>query len=86
MASRQRESEALGPLLLRLRDELGATLLVIEHDMPLVTSVADRLIALDQGLVVRRGVPGEVLHDPVVASSDLGDNAAAIARSGTFET
>ena len=51
----QRESEALAPLLLRLRDELGATLLVIEHDMPLVTSVADRLIALDQGLLVADG-------------------------------
>ena len=82
----QRESEALAPLLLRLRDELGATLLVIEHDMPLVTSVADRLVALDQGLLVADGVPDEVLHDPVVVSSYLGDNAAAIARSGTFET
>ena len=82
----QRESEALAPLLLRLRDELGATLLVIEHDMPLVTSVADRLIALDQGLLVADGVPDEVLHDPVVVSSYLGENAAAIARSGTFES
>ncbi len=82
----QRESEALGPLLLRLRDELGATLLVIEHDMPLVTSVADRLVALDQGLLVADGRPDDVLHDPVVVSSYLGDNAAAIARSGTIET
>ena len=50
----QRETEALGPLLLRIRDALGASLLVIEHDMPLVTSVADRLVALDQGRVDRR--------------------------------
>jgi ABC-type branched-subunit amino acid transport system ATPase component/MFS family permease len=82
----QREAEALGPLLLRLRDELGATLLVIEHDMPLVTSVADRLVALDQGLMVADGRPDDVLHDPVVVSSYLGDTAAAIARSGTIET
>ncbi len=81
----QRESEALAPLLLRLRAELGATLIVIEHDMPLVTSVADRLIALDQGLVVADGAPDAVLHDPVVVSSYLGDNAAVIARSGTVE-
>jgi ABC-type branched-subunit amino acid transport system ATPase component/predicted MFS family arabinose efflux permease len=78
----QRESEALVPLLLRLRDELGAALLVIEHDMPLVSAVADRLVALDQGLLVADGPPQEVLHDPVVVSSYLGDNAAAIARSG----
>ena len=78
----QRESEALVPLLLRLRDELGAALLVIEHDMPLVSAVADRLVALDQGLLIADGPPQEVLHDPVVVSSYLGDNAAAIARSG----
>jgi ABC-type branched-subunit amino acid transport system ATPase component/MFS family permease len=78
----QRESEALAPLLLRLRDELGATLLVIEHDMPLLSAVADRLVALDQGLLIADGPPQQVLHDPVVVSSYLGDSAAAIARSG----
>jgi branched-chain amino acid transport system ATP-binding protein len=78
----QRESEALAPLLLRLRDELGATLLVIEHDMPLVSAVADRLVALDQGLLIADGPPREVLHDPAVVSSYLGDSAAVIARSG----
>jgi branched-chain amino acid transport system ATP-binding protein len=78
----QRESEALVPLLLRLRDELGAALLVIEHDMPLVAAVADRLIALDQGLLIADGPPQDVLQDPVVVSSYLGDSAAVIARSG----
>ena len=62
------------------------TLLVIEHDMPLVTAVADRLVALDQGLVIADGAPQAVLNDPVVVSSYLGDSAAAIARSGTLYT
>jgi ABC-type branched-subunit amino acid transport system ATPase component len=78
----QRESEALVPLLLRVRDELGAALLVIEHDMPLVCAVADRLVALDQGLLIADGAPQQVLHDPVVVSSYLGESAAVIARSG----
>ena len=39
----QRETEALGPVLGRIRDQVGASLLVIEHDMPLVTAVSDRL-------------------------------------------
>jgi branched-chain amino acid transport system ATP-binding protein len=81
----QRESEALAPLLLRLRDELGATLLLIEHDMPLITAVADRLVAMDRGHVIATGPPGTVLRDPVVVSSYLGDNTAAIGRSGALQ-
>jgi ABC-type branched-subunit amino acid transport system ATPase component/MFS family permease len=78
----QREAEALGPLLLRIRDALGASLLVIEHDMPLVTSIADRLIALDQGRMLTSGSADEVLHHPGVIASYLGDTQAVIARSG----
>ncbi len=51
----QREAEALGPLLLRIRDSLGASILIIEHDLPLLTSVADRLIAMDLGEVIAAG-------------------------------
>jgi ABC-type branched-subunit amino acid transport system ATPase component/MFS family permease len=77
----QREAEALAPLLVRLRDEMGAALVVIEHDIPLVSSVADRFIALDQGRVIAVGTPAEVLADPVVVESYLGTDGAAIARS-----
>jgi branched-chain amino acid transport system ATP-binding protein len=79
----QREAEALAPLLLRIRETLGASLLVIEHDMPLVTSVADRMIALDQGRVIAEGVPAEVLEHPDVVASYLGNNQDVIARSGS---
>jgi ABC-type branched-subunit amino acid transport system ATPase component/MFS family permease len=82
----QRESEALAPLLRRLRDELGATLLLIEHDMPLITGVADRLVAMDRGLVIAAGPSADVLRDPEVISSYLGDNTAAIGRSGSLTT
>ncbi|HXY94847.1 MAG TPA: ATP-binding cassette domain-containing protein, partial [Acidimicrobiia bacterium] len=68
----QREAEALAPLLLRVRDSLGASLLVIEHDVPLLRAVAERLVALDLGRVVATGEPGAVLQDPVVARSFLG--------------
>jgi branched-chain amino acid transport system ATP-binding protein len=82
----QRESEALAPLLLRLRDELGCSLVVVEHDMPLVSAVAGRLVALDQGRVVADGPPDEVLHDPDVVSSYLGESGVAVARSGVPQT
>src|SRR5206468_3748373 len=41
----QRETEALGPLLLDIRDRMGAALVVIEHDMPLITSISDEIVA-----------------------------------------
>jgi branched-chain amino acid transport system ATP-binding protein len=81
----QREAEALGPLLLRIRDALGASMVIIEHDMPLITSVSDRLVALDQGRVVAEGPPDDVLVHPDVIASYLGSGTAA-ARSGAAPT
>jgi ABC-type branched-subunit amino acid transport system ATPase component/predicted MFS family arabinose efflux permease len=79
----QRETEALVPLLLRIREGLGAALLVIEHDMPLVTAVSDRLVAMDQGRVIAEGDPDAVLRHPAVVASYLGSNADVLARSGS---
>jgi branched-chain amino acid transport system ATP-binding protein len=78
----QRETEALGPLLLRIQREVGCSLLVIEHDMPLVTGIADRIAALEYGHVVTVGPPAEVVNHPEVVASYLGTDAAAINRSG----
>jgi ABC-type branched-subunit amino acid transport system ATPase component len=78
----QRETEALGPMILRIRERLGASLIVIEHDMPLITSVSDRMLALDQGRVVTEGSSEEVLHHPEVVASYLGNTDEVIARSG----
>jgi len=79
----QRETEALGPLLTRIRSGLGAALVVIEHDMPLVTAVSDRLVAMDQGRIIAAGQPSAVLHHPDVVASYLGTDEQVIARSGT---
>jgi branched-chain amino acid transport system ATP-binding protein len=80
----QREAEALGPVLRRVREELGASLLVIEHDLPLLLSIADRMIALDLGRLVTEGEPRDVIDHPVVVASYLGTDAASIARSGAL--
>ena len=79
----QRETEALAPLLLRIRDGLGAAVIVIEHDMPLVTSVSDRMIAMEQGRVIAEGEPDAVLNHPGVVASYLGSDPEAVARSGS---
>jgi len=82
----QRETEALGPLLTHIRDETGCAMLVIEHDMPLIAAVSDRMMALEQGRVIAEGTPQDVLADPMVIASYLGTDQAAIGRSGTATT
>jgi branched-chain amino acid transport system ATP-binding protein len=47
-------------------------MLVIEHDMPLITSVSDRMLALDLGEIIAAGTPREVINDPLVVASYLG--------------
>jgi len=78
----QREAEALAPMLRRVRDELGASLLVVEHDLPLLGSISDRMIALDLGRLVAEGTPAEVVVHPAVVASYLGTDEATILRSG----
>ncbi|CAN5786085.1 hypothetical protein BH23ACT2_BH23ACT2_23180 [soil metagenome] len=78
----QREVEALAPLIHQIRDETGASLVVVEHDIPLVESVADRLVAMDGGRVIATGTPAEVLTDAAVITSYLGTDEAAVRRSG----
>jgi ABC-type branched-subunit amino acid transport system ATPase component len=78
----QRETEALGPLLQHIQTETGCAMLVIEHDMPLITSVSDQIIALDLGTVIVQDRPEVVITDPQVVSSYLGGDAAVIQRSG----
>jgi branched-chain amino acid transport system ATP-binding protein len=82
----QAEAEGLAPLLRRVRFETGCSILIIEHDMPLISAVSDELIALDQGRFVTRGRPGEVLEDERVIESYLGTSEEAVRRSGSVTT
>ena len=77
----QKEAEALGPVLESLRSEMGCALVIIEHDISLLRSVVDRMIALDQGAVIAEGDPAVVLRHPTVVSSYLGTDLSVINRS-----
>jgi len=79
----QREAEAFGPLIERVQSELGATILLIEHDIPLVMSTSDRVYCLAAGRCIAEGLPDAVRNDPAVVAAYLGTDERAIARSGT---
>ncbi|WP_370614819.1 ABC transporter permease subunit [Mumia qirimensis] len=79
----QNECEALGDLLLDVRRELGTAMVVIEHDLPLLSRLCDRMVAMNLGRLVASGTPDEVRSHPEVISSYLGSDHAAIERSGS---
>ena len=78
----QREVEVFVPLLRRVRDDLGCSIMIIEHDIVLMAELCDRLYALELGAVLAHGAPTVVLSDSRVIASYLGTDEAAIHRSG----
>ena len=80
----QRETEELGPLIQRIKSETACSILIIEHDMPLISSVSDELVAMELGAVVTRGRPEDVLAHPRVVEAYLGTTEEVIKRSGSL--
>lgn len=78
----QRETEALGELIHTLKDYLDATVVIIEHDMPLVMELSNRVLALEAGERIALGAPDTVVSDPRVVESYLGGDGIATQRSG----
>lgn len=67
------ESRELGRLIRRLADEWGLTVLLIEHDVELVTSISDRVVAMALGEEIAEGKPTDVLASPAVVTSYMGE-------------
>jgi ABC-type branched-subunit amino acid transport system ATPase component len=73
----QKETEALGPMLKEVQRYLSCSILLIEHDMPLISTLADHIVALELGQVITVGRPSAVLEDPRVVESYLGNTTYA---------
>jgi ABC-type branched-subunit amino acid transport system ATPase component len=77
----QRETEKFGPLLVSIREEMAASMIIIEHDMPLIMAMSDRVYCFELGAVIAEGTPSAVRNDPLVIASYLGTDERAIQRS-----
>jgi ABC-type branched-subunit amino acid transport system ATPase component/ABC-type branched-subunit amino acid transport system permease subunit len=78
----QRETEALAELLARLRRELSLTMVVIEHDMPLIMGLSDRIVCMADGEEIAIGTPVEVQRHPAVITAYLGGEMPAAVPAG----
>ncbi|MDQ6659514.1 MAG: ABC transporter ATP-binding protein [Chloroflexota bacterium] len=68
------ETEDIASVILDIKEQLGVTQLLVEHDMALVMGIADRVMVLDFGKVIAQGVPGEVQANPNVIKAYLGED------------
>lgn len=71
------ETRELDELIVRIRDEEGISILLIEHDMKLVMSISDRIYVVDYGRKIAEGTPEEIKNNPAVIKAYLGEDIDA---------
>jgi ABC-type branched-subunit amino acid transport system ATPase component len=82
----QREAEAFVPLLRRLHEVVDTTIVLVEHDVPLVFELCTQVVMMETGEVVSAGTPDHVRNDPRALAAYLGASDEALSVSGAIPT
>ena len=69
-------------LFRRIRDEIGVTVVLIEHDMRVVMGISENITVLDYGQKIAEGSPAEIRANPRVVEAYLGRHAAGVGENG----
>ncbi|HVT76498.1 MAG TPA: ATP-binding cassette domain-containing protein, partial [Acidimicrobiales bacterium] len=80
----QREVEAFVPVIAEVRDYLGAAIVLVDHDLPMVAAIVDRVVVMASGSVVAEGPPSILVEDDAVKAVYLGTDDRAARRSGAL--
>jgi branched-chain amino acid transport system ATP-binding protein len=73
------ETHTFVQLIRNIRDR-GVTILLVEHDMPMVMSVSDRIVVLNYGRIIAEGPPDEIRKNPAVIEAYLGQSAKDVIK------
>jgi branched-chain amino acid transport system ATP-binding protein len=79
----EEETEDMARFIIDIQEELGVTILIVEHDMGVVMDISDRVVVINFGLKIAEDIPAEILKNPLVIQAYLGEQGASPVAAAT---